>query len=170
MSRLLEIADDTLGAWSAVLRVEAKVAHRDGVDVTGLDDGQIRNLLVARLRERSVRPITGEDDLLALRRMRDQLLAEAIEATEAQRLVVALLAAGWFIGGYGKAHVRLVYPEDPRPLVVLTDGTAPEYAEMIGAVLTELRQMAEVGAGAQRVLDAIGGPDDTTPTPPEEDA
>jgi predicted RNA binding protein YcfA (HicA-like mRNA interferase family) len=74
---------------------------------------------------------------------------------EPQRIVAALVAAGWRFVAKGSGHVRLEHPHASGSLIVATDPAADEYAEEVDAVVRHLDALARVGDSARRALDAM---------------
>lgn len=69
-----------------------------------------------------------------------------------QRLIDELTAHGWTDVGHERGYVRLAWPDRRGTLVVPTDPTAPEFAELAGAALALLEAAVDVGVKAAHVL------------------
>lgn len=75
------------------------------------------------------------------------------EKTSPDRLIAALTASGWVEDGRRTGgYVRMRWGSNPDSLVVPTDTTAPEYDDMMTALLTGLERAAEYGSAADRAL------------------
>jgi hypothetical protein len=80
----------------------------------------------------------------------------AATSLDPKRLADHLVDAGWTVQGHRTGvHIRLSL--HGRTLIVPLDTTAPEYAELIGGVVAELRMMSQMGSAAREVLDAMTG-------------
>lgn len=72
------------------------------------------------------------------------------------RLVQLLTDAGFRHAANGRGYQRFTWPDDRREsFYVWTDITAPEHGEMMAGATAELREAADVGRKAQRVLDGL---------------
>ncbi|MCG5464193.1 hypothetical protein MED01_002358 [Micromonospora sp. MED01] len=73
-----------------------------------------------------------------------------------QRLVTALMVAGFTTAGVGRGHVRMGWPGSPPrrgSLLVPVDDTAPEFADALDAVKADLLAVARRGEAARYALD-----------------
>ncbi|MEV5819265.1 hypothetical protein AB0L22_08830 [Micromonospora haikouensis] len=74
-----------------------------------------------------------------------------------QRLVAALTAAGFTTAGRGRGYVRMGWPGSAElrgNLLIPTDDTAPEYAELLEAVGAQLRRAVRRGEAARSAINA----------------
>ncbi|MFF0822366.1 hypothetical protein ACFYUR_18550 [Micromonospora haikouensis] len=72
------------------------------------------------------------------------------------RLVAALTAAGFTTAGHGRGYVRMGWPGSAElrgNLMVPTDDTAPEYAELLAAVRQVLERAVRRGEAARHALE-----------------
>ncbi len=84
-----------------------------------------------------------------------------VTAVRSADLVEALKLSGWLLVGRGAGHVRLSWSGDPNwpsapALLVPTDETAPEYAELTASVLLTLEDIVVRGEAALQVLERVG--------------
>ncbi len=77
-------------------------------------------------------------------------------ASESQKIVDALVAAGWQkVGHRTGVYVRLAHPHDDGSLIVPFDQTAPEYRQMMDAVAARLVWYQELGDAARHALNTM---------------
>lgn len=72
--------------------------------------------------------------------------------TTPERLVAALLAAGWVENGRAGPCVRMRFADHKPTVLVPTDSTVHAFDSWMSSALRELRQMAELGNAADRAL------------------
>ncbi len=75
--------------------------------------------------------------------------------SEPQKIVGALVAAGWTQDGTKPGYVRLRHRYDPQPILVPTDRESAEYSEMLDEVALHLTQKTALGEAARHVLNTM---------------
>lgn len=78
-----------------------------------------------------------------------------VTRSESQKIVDALVAAGWHVDGRGCGYVRLARPPLGGTVTVSTDPTAPEYREMRDAAVLYLTNLAEAGEATRNALNTM---------------
>lgn len=76
-------------------------------------------------------------------------------ADEPQKIVDALVAAGWQVEGRSGGAVRLSHADDTVQMMVPTDPTAPEYGQMVDAVASNLVSAVRLGDAARMALNTM---------------
>lgn len=82
------------------------------------------------------------------------------EVVDPQQLIAELVAAGYQVAGVRTGgYTRLARPGDLHRgwLLVPEDRNAPEFEDLMTAVLTTLQDLARAGSAAGRVLAAVEG-------------
>lgn len=73
-------------------------------------------------------------------------------------ILTAMLANGFTEAARGRGYIRMVWPAGDGSLILPTDPEAPEYREMLRAVMDELLRASDRGTAAYAVLEAAEVP------------